>query len=167
MVPRIFPTTADWLTSLLRRWVRKGYTPNVFLAEDGTLPSIGLGDGECVVALVQTTDGRELLLTGERLVEGGRTLLRYGEIAQCHHITDRLGRGEKALLKQTHFDRLILDLGDGRKVALKQLGQAIFPLLRFFESVITAVGPSGPTRLYDCDFGLSPVLEPMDPPQPE
>src|SRR5262245_55933856 len=88
MVPRVFPTAADWLATLLRRWVRKGYTPNVTWAEDGSELAIGLEDGERVVALVRTADGREIILTSERVVEHGRTVLRYGEVVRCHWMTD-------------------------------------------------------------------------------
>jgi hypothetical protein len=146
MVPRIFPTAADWLATLLRRWVRKGYTPNVTLAEDGTELAIGLEDGERVVALVRTADGREIILTSVRVVEHGRTVLRYGEVVRCHWITDEPRPRDVRRLKQTHFDRLILDLENGGKVVLEQLGQAVFPLQRFFVSIISAVGPNTPTR---------------------
>ena len=130
MVPRIFPTAADWLATLLRRWVRKGYALNVTLAEDGIELAVGLEDGERVVALVQTADGRAIVLTSERVVEHGRTVLRYGEVVRCYWITDKLRPRDLRRLKQTHFDRLILELENGAKVVLVGLGQAVFPMQR-------------------------------------
>jgi hypothetical protein len=142
MVPRIFPTPADWLATLLRRWVRKGYALNVTLADDGIELAIGLEDGERVVALVQTADGRAIILTSERVVEQGRTVLRYGEVVRCDWITDEPRPRDLRRLKQTHFDRLILELENGGKVVLVGLGQAVFPMQRFFNSMISAVGPN-------------------------
>jgi hypothetical protein len=134
MVPRMF-STAEWLATLLRRSVRKGDTPNVALAEDGGVPPIRLEEEERSIALVQTADGRQLVLTSDRIVECDRTVLRYSDVVRCRWITDDADPREAARLKQTHWHRLILDLRDGRKVALEQLGQAVFPLLRFFESI--------------------------------
>ena len=134
MVPRMF-STAEWLATLLRRWNRKGYTPNVALAEKGGEPPIRLEKDEWSIALIQTADGRKLFLTSDRIIEGDRTVIRYGEVIRCHWITDHADAQEAARLKQTHCDRLVLDLRDGRKVVLDQLGQAVFPLLRFFQSI--------------------------------
>src|SRR4051794_24177060 len=134
MVPRMF-STAEWLATLLRRWDRKGYTPNVALAEEGGVPPIRLEEAERSIALVQTADGRQLVLTSGRIVEGDRTVLRYGEVIRCHWITDHADPWEAARLKRTHCHRLILELRDGRTVVLDQLGQAVFPLLRFFQSI--------------------------------
>jgi transcription antitermination factor NusG len=55
---------------------------------------------------------------------------------------------EHARLKRTHFHRLILELSDGRRVVLEQLGQAVFPLLQFLGSVMQQSEP-GRTRRFD------------------
>ncbi len=38
-------------------------------------------------------------------------------------------------LKRTHFHRIIVELTNGRQVTVERIGQAVFPLLRFFRSV--------------------------------
>jgi hypothetical protein len=124
----------------------KGYALNVTLAEDGIELAIGLEGGERVVALVQSADGSAIILTSERVVEHGRTVLRYGEVVRCDRITDEPRPRDLRRLKQTHFDRLILELENGGKVVLVGLGQAVFPMQRYFNSIISAVGPNAPTR---------------------
>jgi hypothetical protein len=152
MVPRVFPSPGDWLTCLLRRWAREGWIPNVVLPLDGGELSIDLDDGEMLVALIRTADCREILLTSERVLSEGRTLFKYGEIGYCHWIIEpgttgsELSTLEIRRLKQDHFDRLIVVLDSGDKVVLERLGQVVFPLEKFFNSVITAVGPNAPTR---------------------
>src|SRR4051794_2123346 len=111
MVPRAF-TTAAWLATLLRRWVRQGYAPNVSLAEDGAAVRGALEVGEQPIAVVHTVGGRGLALTNLRVVTDGSTLFRYSEVARCHWITDH--PMEAARLKRTHFDRLVVELVGGR-----------------------------------------------------
>lgn len=138
MVPRMF-TTASWLASLLRRSVAKGHSPNVALVEDGAKTTIQLEDGEQLIAVIQTADGREYVFSDRRAAESDVTLFRYDEIVRCHWITDHPDPRESTRLKRTHFHRLILKLSDGRRVVLEQLGQAVFPLLRFFGSIVPAL----------------------------
>ena len=145
MVPRVFSTPAEWLAALLRRYGKHGDTPNVYIAGEDGVPSAGQED-ERLVALIQTRDGRELVLTGERIIERGQSLIWYGDVVRCHWITDHNDPKEKARLKQTHFDRLILETESGPKVILEELGPVVFPLIRFFDSIISAVGPNAPTR---------------------
>lgn len=133
MVPKAF-TTATWLATLLRRWVRKGHSPNVSLAEDGAVVSAALEAGEKLIAVVRADNGRQFVLTDSRVVEGGETLFRYAEVTRCHWITDHPDPIEAARLKRSHFDRLIVEVS-GRRVVIEQIGQAVFPLLRFLESV--------------------------------
>ena len=146
MVPRVFSTLGDWLLSLLRRYDKNGHLPNVLLCRDRGEPTAGFEEGESPVALVRTGDGRELTLIGERLIERGHTLIRFGEVVRCRWITDQNDALDKARLKQTHFDRLILELESGQKVVLEELGPAVFPLIRFFQPIISAVGPNAPMR---------------------
>jgi hypothetical protein len=130
-------TTASWLAHLLRRWVRAGYGPNISLVEDGATVATPLNDGEQGIAIVHTADGREFVFTDCRVVERGRTVLRYSEVVCSHWITDNPDTMVQARLKRTHWHRLVLGLAGGQQVTLEQLGQAVFPLLRFFGSVIT------------------------------
>ncbi|KAJ3047641.1 hypothetical protein HK102_012869 [Quaeritorhiza haematococci] len=135
MLPRLFPTSEEWLAALLRRDARKGFLPNVTLADTVELPTEGLAEGERPIALLKTDEGRELLLTGVRLMECGRTVFLYDEVVRCHWMTDQHPVDDVRALKEAYWHRLILDLTRGRKVVLKELGQAAFPLLRFFDSI--------------------------------
>jgi hypothetical protein len=134
MVPPAF-TTATWLAALLRRWVRKGYAPNVSLAEDGAAIPASPDAGEQLIAVVRADGGRVFALTDSRVVENGETLFRYAEVIRCHWITDDPDPMEAARLKRTHFHRIIVELAGGRRAVLEGIGQAVFPLLRFFGSV--------------------------------
>ena len=126
MVPQMF-STAEWLDTLMRRCNRKGYGPNVTLAGEGEIPPTSLEESERSLALIQTADGRQLVLTSDRIVEGDRTVLRYGEVIRSHWITDHPDPREAARLKQMHSHRLILDLTDGRKVVLDDWGRRFSP----------------------------------------
>ena len=96
MVPRVFSTLGDWLLSLLRRYDKNGHLPNVLLCRDRGEPTAGFEEGESPVALVRTGDGRELTLIGERLIERGHTLIRFGEVVRCRWITDQNDALDKA-----------------------------------------------------------------------
>ena len=133
MVPRAF-TNETWLASLLWRWVRKGYVPNVTLIDDPDAIPIRFNDSESPVAIITTTDGREYVFTSTRVVEGD-TLLWYADVVRCHWITDSPDPWEAARLKRTHSHRLILELVDGQRLVIEQLGHAVFPLLKFFDSI--------------------------------
>ncbi len=69
MVPTAF-TTGTWLTTLLRRWVRRGYAPNISLAEDGATFSVESDAGEQSIALIRADDGRTFVLN--RFASGRR-----------------------------------------------------------------------------------------------
>jgi hypothetical protein len=134
MVPTAF-TTATWLATLLRRWVSKGYLPNITLAEDGAVVPVGLEAGEQFIAVVRADDSREFTFTDSRVVSGGATLFRYAEVVRCHWITDNPDSMEAARLKRSHYHRLIVELVGGRQAVIERVGQAVFPLLRFLGSV--------------------------------
>lgn len=141
MVPRLF-TIETWLAHLLGQWVRKGNAPKVALVEDGTALGIQLEREEKGIALVRTADGREYVFTSHRAIEDGATVFRYVEVVGCHWITDHPDPMERARLKRTHSRRMILDLGNGRRIVMEQLGQAVFPLLRFIRSILPTSGVS-------------------------
>ncbi len=82
MIPSAF-TTESWLATLLPRWVRKGYVPNVTLPESGAVVPVVLEPDERAIAIVQAAE-RELVFTDSRVVEGDRKLFRIDEVVTCH-----------------------------------------------------------------------------------
>ena len=132
-----YTPAADWLAIVLRHSVRRGYSSNVLLAQDGSAPALGLDDGERVVALIHTTDGRELLLTRERVVEHGRTVIRYGDVVRWYWMTDdniwTEGRAQEIrALKKKHFDRLILETTRRPKGSTRAVGTGLPPAVSVF-----------------------------------
>ena len=125
-VPR---TNADYLRWKLGKWAKE-YAPNVTMVEIGTVPT-PLETEEHAVAYISVADGSPpLLVTDKRLLRDGRTVLRYEELEHCIWI-DR-DHEQKAKLKHSHFQRIILERRDGSELVLDGLGQAVFPLLKFF-----------------------------------
>jgi hypothetical protein len=137
MVPTAF-TTATWLSTLLRRWVRKGYGANIALAENGAISPTPLESGEEFIAVIRADDGRDFVLTDVRVVEAAETLFVYTAVVRCHWITDDPNWKEAARLKRTHFHRLIVELADERRIVVERIGQAVFPLLRFLKSIASS-----------------------------
>ena len=78
----------------------------------------------------------ELIFTDRRIIASGKMMFRYRELAECYWITDHPDPMVQARMKRTHFHRIVCKLADGRVMIVEHLGQAVFPLLRFLESVI-------------------------------
>jgi len=99
---------------------------------------IDLQPNERAVALIMlTSGGPPLVVTDARLVQSGRTLLRYDYVRRCHGIVrdrERVNLDTEAAreMKRLHLQRLIFDLDDGQELVLDGLGQAVFLLLKFF-----------------------------------
>lgn len=128
-------TIETLLATLLRRSVRKEYTKNVSLAEDGAISPFSLPPDDSLVAVVHTSDGRDLVFTASRLLDTSGELLQYSDVVKCHWIIDSPDFAAKARLKATHFDRLVLELRGHRRLEIDHLRQSVFPLLKFFESI--------------------------------
>ena len=123
-------TNADYLRWKLGKWARE-YAPNVTMfADDSTLP-FQLESDEKAIAEVSVASGdAPIEVTDKRLVRAGETLLCYDELAHCIWI-DR-DHEMKVKNKHSHFQRMILERRDGSEIVLDGLGQAVFPLLKFF-----------------------------------
>ena len=87
------------------------------------------------IARVTRTDGQTYLFTDTNVIANDVVLVRFSDVRRCHWITDSSEPGEAARLKKDKHDCLIIELSSGRKVELTHLGQAVFPLLRFFVSL--------------------------------
>jgi uncharacterized protein YodC (DUF2158 family) len=123
-------TNENYLRWQLGRWARD-YAPNVKMLEVEGPPDVQLPAGEHAIALVGLASGAPpLVVTDTRLMQADQTLLRHGSVRHCHWI-DRDGEAA-ATMKHSHSQRLILGLEDGREVVLDGLGQAVFPLLKFY-----------------------------------
>jgi hypothetical protein len=131
-------TNENYLRWQLGRAVKKKHAPNVTMLQADDASAADLEPGERAVALIALgSGGPPLVVTDARLVESGQTLLRYDDLRHCHwiirdHKKRNLDTEAARELKRRHFQRLVLDLRDGREVVLDGLGQAVFPLLKFF-----------------------------------
>ena len=124
-------TNENYLRWKFGHWVAKGYTPNVTLFSAGDVAGVAMEPGESPIACIALNSGSEpLLLTDVRLIQGGETLVRFGDVAASIWI-DRDSK-TAARLKTEKFHRVILELRDGSEVVIEGLGQAVFPLLNFF-----------------------------------
>lgn len=123
-------TNADYLGWKLGRWARE-HAPNILMLTDSAPGNIRLEPDETAIAQISLAASKSpILVTDIRLIRDGQTLLRYDDLRYCIWI-DR-DRKMKGKLKQTHFQRIILERHDGSELVLDGLGQAVFPLLKFF-----------------------------------
>ena len=120
----------NYLRWQLGRWARD-YAPNITMLESEGAPVVQLQPGEHAIGLIAlASETPPLLVTDLRLMQAERTLFRHTEVRQCHWI-DR-DREAAAKMKHSHFQRLVFDLDGGREIVLNGLGQAVFPLLKFY-----------------------------------
>jgi hypothetical protein len=111
--------------------VAKGYAPNVKLLDGDKRPdSVVLGPGESPVAQIELQSGGSLLVTNARLIGPDETIVRFAEVRYCDWI-DR-DRTVAARLKASKYGRIIFEMSDGGEIVFDGLGQAVFPLLKFF-----------------------------------
>jgi len=104
------------------------------LAEESPI-AIPVESSESAIAEISLTPaGLPITVTDLRLIRDGETLVRYEDLQHCIWI-DR-DRETKLKLKVTHFQRIILERKDGSELILDGLGQAVFPLLKFFWFVL-------------------------------
>ena len=137
-------TNESYLRWKFGHWVAEGYALNVTLVLPGERPSATLGAGETAIARIGLeAESSAILLTDRRLLRGDETLVRFDEVESCIWI-DR-DDVVAARLKRSKFDRVILDLYDGREVVIDGLGQAVFPLLNFWRLYTWVISHLGRT----------------------
>jgi hypothetical protein len=114
----------------------KDYAPNVTMLPALDAPEIELQPGEQAIAAISlASGGPPLVVTDARLLRNGQTLVEYEDVRHCEWIardTMNLDAEAAQKMKLAHYDRLIFELNGGRDVMLEGLGQAVFPLLKFF-----------------------------------
>ena len=124
-------TNESYLRWKFGEWVAKVYTPNVTLVDAGARLPVELEPGESAICqIARESDAMPLLLTDARLVRGDDTLIRFTEVRSC----DWIERGivVTPAQKATGFQRLIIEVDSGHRVVIDGLGNAVFPLLKFF-----------------------------------
>ena len=128
----------EMLEVQFKKHIRKGYVTNAVMA-----PSYGqarVPAGESVVVEVINNQSIGMLFTENGFVAPNQGFLRYEEIKDVHWISPN--GNEVVRLKQTHSDRLMLQLRNGSCLVLDGLGSAYHPILRFFEWAIARRSPS-------------------------
>jgi hypothetical protein len=119
-VPR---TNASYLRWNFGRWAKQ-WVRNIVMLDASD-------SGEQLIAEIALTSGASpIVVTDSRLMQDGRTLLRYEDLRCCFWIDRNPALATK--LKHSHFQRMILERTDGTEFVLDGLGQAVFPLLQFF-----------------------------------
>lgn len=90
-----------------------------------------LEPGERPIASVQLASrDAPLVVTDRRLVQAGETLVRHADVRHCYWIDPV--REVAAKLKHSHFQRLIFEQKGRCELVVDGLGQAVFPLLKFY-----------------------------------
>lgn len=126
-------SNADMLEIQLRKWIGKRQVPNVKLSPSYSHPSVPVG--EDVVAEVIDRGGIGLFFTGGGFTCPGRGFIKYDDIQAAEWISSE-PFGSRAKRKREDYDHIELSLRDGSSVALADVQEAVFPLLRFFEWMI-------------------------------
>jgi hypothetical protein len=87
---------------------------------------------------VDATDGSVYILTPRRLLrmvgDQAETVVLYSDVVGYDWISPEMSK--KVALKEDHFDRLYLHPRSGPPVLLDNLGQAVYPMLKFFARVL-------------------------------
>jgi hypothetical protein len=100
--------------------------------EEGVLAGAG------TAVRVDASDGGVYLLTPRRLLrivgDDAQPILGYSDLVGYDWISQDIS--EKVRLKKEHFDRIYLHRRSGPPITLDHLGQAVYPMLKFFGRVV-------------------------------
>ena len=117
----------DMVEIQLRKWMARGRLHNVTLRPAYSHPSVPAG--ETVLAEVVDRAGRGVFFTGSGFTLPERGFIRYADVLTATWISSGANRSAR---KREEFDRIELSFRDGSSATLADVGQAVFPLLRFF-----------------------------------
>ena len=126
---------ADMVEIQLRKWMARGHAHNVTLRPTYSHPSVPAS--ETLIAEVVDRSGNGLFFTTNGFTLPDRGFIRYGDIISAAWISKQ---PDKLARKREDFDYIELSLRDGSSATLKDLEQAVFPLLRFFQWMIERRG---------------------------
>jgi hypothetical protein len=124
------------------RYLHKGHLKNVELDSPCAELSTNLSDDDDEVCVVRITakNGVDYYLTNTRIISTASetaTIMWYQDLVKLEWVTDSLDVEEKVRLKQLYYDRIFLRDGVGNQISLSDLDQAVFPLIKFLNKVIT------------------------------
>jgi hypothetical protein len=113
------------------RWAANGWARNVTLIAANADSGACLEPMEAAIARIKLPPpSQALLLTDQRLILDSTTLVRHTNVTACFWIDRKKVSGNQ--LKREKYHRIILEICHDREVVLEGLGQAVFPLLKFF-----------------------------------
>ena len=112
----------------LRKWMTRGHLHNVILKPKRSHPSVP--QDETIIAEVIDQSGKSLFFTVNGFTLPGKGFICYREIKAVKWISFKPDRFRR---KAEDFDHIEFLLLDGSQVALTDVEQAVFPLLKFFE----------------------------------
>jgi len=121
--------TVEKLEIQVRKSLNHQHALNIVLHP--TYSRSGLPPKSEFIADVIDKAGSSIPFTESGFLAPGNRFVLYADVKRVHWISKEVE--EKAKNKRDHFDRLEFDLSDGTTLFLKDLDQAVFPLLKFFE----------------------------------
>jgi hypothetical protein len=121
-------STGEMIEIQLQKWMTRGHLHNVILKPNRSLSS--LPKGEVLVAEVIDRSGQSYFFTNNGFILLGKGLVSYQEIKAIKWISFKPDRFNR---KADDFDHIEFLFLDGSQVALTDVEQAIFPLLKFFK----------------------------------
>jgi len=127
-------SNADMLEIQLRKWISKRHVQNIKLDPAYSHPLVP--KGQTVIAEVVDRAGQGLFFTGYGFTLPGRGFVSYDNIKKASWMSAQRGLVTPAR-KRGEFDRIEFSLQDGSSVMLTDVDKAVFPLLRFFEWLIS------------------------------
>ncbi len=122
---------AEKLEIQFKKWLKKGCLHNVVLHP--TYVRSGLPSQDIFLADVIDKAGRSIPFTDSGFLPPEHGFVRYAEIGRVHWISKKGLVGFDPEDKRQVFDRLEIELSDTSTLILRDLDQAVFPLLKFFE----------------------------------
>ena len=115
--------------------IKKGHVSNVELCPQPPQTDIELENDEKWVAKIVSKIGQPYFFTSSRMIwkpEQNWHYLVYEDLRRVHWINDLDDMGEKLKLKQSLYDRVILEKHNGERIVLDQLGPSAFVLMNVF-----------------------------------
>jgi hypothetical protein len=112
----------------LQKWMACGHLHNVILKPKHSHPS--LPKGEISVAEAIDRSGLRYFFTNDGFTLPGKGFVSYQEIKAVEWISFKPDRFKRKAEDFYHLEFLFFD---GSRVALTDVEQAVFPLLKFFE----------------------------------
>jgi len=123
-------TAADMLEIQFRKASKQGHIHNATLRPAYSHTNIP-ADDQPVVEIVDRR-GQGVFFAGRGFTVPSHGFVFYEDIDRAHWMRQDISRARK----RDEFDRIEFRLRDGRTVMLMDLGQSVFPLLKFFDWLV-------------------------------